>query len=682
MFAKTVNWKLNLAKLKYYMEVAIKDSWRSRTSLLTSATVFAGICLFLLVLIGLKRGLVQKLHNDIMTSWSSVKGDFYANSSPLSFDEAQEQKILEQLPRGCILLAEITKIVTLSTAISKVENITVQATVPGDAFLRYHKVEIAGPDVAELVISSAIAKEMGINEGSLPLYATIGLTRADGDKAVSANLKVKIRTILGPESSNTKTAYLHRHYMEQLEDFSQGEAVIAQGWPGLPVEDSVGVQGYLAFAKQPFSGDDLNRLHMRGFKATLLSSDGSFPNSRPETLLYGLLKPHALHVYFVTAETQSDRMEQYLNFDVDEIESITNSDDVFIYWSKPINANIDNKDHLIVGCSGNLRWLRAHFVDSNVRFTGKNLARVILPMDGDNTRAQLFLFDGQTLQLGCIPASQAVQELGASKLVRLADQAVNRLQNFLDFQLFHNSLIKMELLKKWERSFWRVKLSEFDKHHNSSRQLIAIVPAHLLAALHRHKQGSLGFDPAHQRFVRVNTTNRYYSGHFMARVLEDVPVIHETLEKLGYSVVSLKMRVSEMQGYGRTLDLLVNILQGVSIALGIVTASVIFVEVTRRRQTAIGIMRVMGMDSIGVFCFVSVRAILMAILGWAFASIASVIIWQTLPILTDANYFLTFWDYTRVLYGSILCSALGVSYHAYSATKIDPIDAINSGKVQ
>ncbi len=676
MFAK-INWKRNLAMFKYYMEIAIMDSWRSRTSLLTNATVFGGIALFILVLIGLKSGLVQKLKDDIETSYTSVQGDWFATSSALSLDQAQEQKILEQLPRGSILVPEITKIVSLSTAISKVDNISCQATVQGDPFLRYHKAEIANSDVAELVISPAIAKEMGINAASLPLSAKIGLTRGDGDQAVSAALNVTIRSIVGSESSNTKTAFLHRKFMEQLEDFSQGEAVISQGWPGSPVEDSVGVHGYLAFCKQPYSADDLKRLHLRGYKASLLSSEGSFPNSRPETRMCGLLKPHALYVYFVTAETQNDRMDEYLNFDVNDLESITSSDDVFMYWSNPINANIDNKDHLIVGCSGNMRWLRSYFVDSNVRFTGqKNLARAILPMGGDNTKAQLSLFDGQTLALECIPASQAVRDLGASKWVQIADQTFKRLQDY------HNSLIKMELFKQWECSFWRVQLGEFDKHHNSSRQPIAIVPAQMLAALHRHKQGSLTFDPFHQRFVRTNMPNRYFRGHFIARVLEDVPVIHETFEKLGYSVVSLKMRVREMQGYGRTLDLLVNILSGISIALGVVTASVIFMEVTRRRQTSIGVMRIMGMDSTGIFCFVFVRAILMAILGWVFASMVSIIIAQTLPILTDANFTLTLFDYIRILLGSILCSALGVSYPAYAATKIDPIDAINFGKVQ
>ena len=674
--------KLNLAMLTYYLEVAVKDSWRARTSLLTTATVFAGICLLMLVLIGLKRGLVQRLHDDIMTSWSSVKVDWYATSANLSLDEEGEKSILAQLPRGSILVPEITKIVTLKTAISSVQNVTVQATVPGDPFLRFYRAEIADPRVPELVISQAIAKELRLTEASFPLSASIGMTRGDGDQAVVATLNVKICSVVGQEDTN-KNAYLPRYFMEQLEDFTQGEAVIEQGWPGLPVEDSIGQQGYMAFAKQPYSPDDLNRLHMRGFKATLLSSDGSLPNSRTERRLYGLLKPHHdLHVYFVTAETQDDRREQYLNFDVTEVESITTSDDVLFYWCEPINASIDDRDHLIVGLSGSLRWLKSYLYDIQTRFTGKGMARAILPMGGDNTRSQLRLFDGQTLILECTPASQSVRELGASQLVPLADQAVNKLQTILDFKIFHKSVGKIELFEKWAISNCRARLLQVDKHYDSSRQPIAIVPAHLLAAMHRHRQGSLSYDPTHQRFQSASTPNRYFSGLFYARVLEDVPVIDEKLQQLGYSTVSTKMRVMEMQGYARTLDLLVNILQAISIALGVVTASVIFMELTRRRQTSIGIMRVMGMNSIGIFLFVFIRAILIATLGWALASLVSLIIAQALPILTNAECRLIILDYMQVLFGSVICSVLGVSFHAYMATKLDPIEAIHCGKIQ
>jgi ABC-type antimicrobial peptide transport system permease subunit len=214
------------------------------------------------------------------------------------------------------------------------------------------------------------------------------------------------------------------------------------------------------------------------------------------------------------------------------------------------------------------------------------------------------------------------------------------------------------------------------------KQPIAVVPAGLLAALNRLKQGSLAFDPVNQEFQRINLPNQYFSGRFYARVLEDVPVIDDRLTQLGYSTVSNKLRVVEMQGYASTLDLLVGILQAIAVALGVVTASVIFLEVTRRRQASIAIMRIVGMDSVGIFLFVFVRAILIAGLGWAIASLIAAIISIALPFLTNAECRLLVSDYIRVLAGAIACSVLGISFHAYAATKIPPLEGIKQGKVQ
>jgi ABC-type lipoprotein release transport system permease subunit len=684
MLPKVDSIRLKMGMQSYYLEVAVKDSWRARTTLLTTATVFAGICLLLLVLIGLKSGLIQRLYDDIMTSWSSTNGDWYATSSILSLDADGEAAVLAKLPHGSILMPEITKIVALSTATTEIENVTVQATVPGDPFLRFYNAEIANSQSPELVISPAIAKELGLTETSLPLTATIALTRGDGGQAVTATLRVIIRSIVGIGGSNAKAAYLSRYFMEQFEDFTQGEAVVEHGWPGLPVEDSIGYQGYLAFSKKPYSPDDINRLHIRGFKAKLISNESQFQDPVSGCRLYGLLKPHDLHVYFVTSETQDDRMEQYLNFDVNEVEAITTSDDVLLYWSEPITARIDNRDHLVVGVTGSLRWLRSYFRDVQTRFTEKGLSRVMLPLSDGKASVTLQLVDGQTLNLMCVPIPQSLRKIGASHLVQVIDRIAQHVQTAagLDLPFVQDFVSDLDLSTAWANSVCRAKLVQLDQHLDSLRQPIAVVPANLLVAIHRHRQGSLSFDPMHQSFQRVSTPNRYFSGRFYARVLEDVPVIDEQLQQLGYSTVSSKLRVLEMQGYAGTLDLLVNILQVIAIALGVVTASVIFMELTRRRQTSIGIMRIMGMNSFGIFLFVFIRAILIAGLGWAMASFVALIIAQVMPILTHAECRLTMLDYTRVLAGSVLCSALGVSYHAYVATKLDPIEAINAGKVQ
>jgi ABC-type antimicrobial peptide transport system permease subunit len=93
-------------------------------------------------------------------------------------------------------------------------------------------------------------------------------------------------------------------------------------------------------------------------------------------------------------------------------------------------------------------------------------------------------------------------------------------------------------------------------------------------------------------------------------------------------------------------------------------------------------MQIMGMQSQGIFLFVFIRAILIAGLGWAMASVMSLLIATGLPLIANAECRLSIVDFAQVLVGAILCSALGVAYHAYAATKLDPMLAIKSGKVQ
>ena len=209
------------------------------------------------------------------------------------------------------------------------------------------------------------------------------------------------------------------------------------------------------------------------------------------------------------------------------------------------------------------------------------------------------------------------------------------------------------------------------------------MPTELLSALHKQKNDVLAFDSNASRFVATPQPNRYFNGRIYATVLEDIPVIDDQLQALGYSTLSSRLRVQEMQGYAGTLDLLVNVLQLVAIGLGIVTVSVIFMEVTRRRQTSIGIMQIMGMEPRGVFLFVFVRAVMIAGIGWVLATVCSVFASYILPLTCDADCRFTVGDFVQVLAGALVCSSIGVLFHAwYAANRLDPVDAISGGKVQ
>jgi hypothetical protein len=319
-----------------------------------------------------------------------------------------------------------------------------------------------------------------------------------------------------------------------------------------------------------------------------------------------------------------------------------------------------------------MRWLKNHFVESLVRMNGMEMKRVMFVRSTEAPVALLPLSADQSVRMTTIPTPPSIQGLGELGWLRLTDSIV----------AWTSSLFAADD-DQWRASTIRGTIADVEHLVESHQIPLAIVPPTLLSAIHQSEQGMLVFDSANQNFQRVNTANQYYSGRFCARVLDDVPLIDKKLQSLGYSTVSSRLRVLEMQSYSGTLDLLVTVLQILAIVLGIVISTVLFGEITQRKQTAVGVMRIMGMPSTGVVIFVLLRAIIVASLGWTLASVMAVLMTITLPRIADAPCVIDWHDYAMVLLGSISCAGIGIAYSAYHAAFVlSPMDAVRNGKVQ
>lgn len=670
-----------LRKFSYYLEIATKDSLRARTTLISVSVVFAGMAVLLLVLTGLKQGLVQRLQDDLMRSPTAVTGNWFATSKDLALDLAAEKRLLASLPPGVKLIPDVTKVLTISTPFGTSEAVTVQATVPGDPALSFYGASITDDaSIPEMVVSPELARELGISSETLGtkgapakiLISREKLDRKEGQTTVE--LDVSIRWIVGNESDQSKTAYLSRYILEQIEDFTNGEAVIERGWPGISIDESIGCQGYLAFSKKSYSTDDLQRLHRRGFQAIDLAASDQ-PEDRANWInLYGLLRSHPFHVYFVTSDTQNENLDVFSRLTVEEVEAITDSDDVLLYWSSPTTAKIHGKEYIILGIAGSMRWLKSYFLDISVRMTGKDMKRVMFVRGGGTTpTTRLPLSSEQSITLTTVPTPPAIQNSAELGWMRSADSVAARISSFWRIDHSH-----------WKNSRMRTTIADLEHVIETQQRPLAIVPPPLLAAIHQSSKKTLVFDGINETFQRVNMPNYYFSGRFCARVLADVPLIDEKLQSLGFSTVSSRLRVLEMQSYAGTLDLFTAILSTISFALGIVTASVLFSEITRRKQTAVGVMRIMGMPPSGVLTFVFIRAIIIGLLGWSIAVATTLLITNVLPLFAANAPCRLFWvDYAFVGIGSISCAAIGIAYSAYHAAFVlAPIDAIRLGKVQ
>ncbi|MEO1527436.1 MAG: FtsX-like permease family protein [Planctomycetota bacterium] len=667
----------------YYVVVAFLDSWRSKTTLFTNATIFTGLCLLILLLIGLKRGLVEQFRADILKSPTATEINWFATHKDLALNESSEQALVESLPGDAIIIPDITRIAQLSrTDGSMAQDVTLQATVPGDPFLAFHDAAIESPDSDSLVISSVVAAELGIANSEVANQrpqVTVTVTREDddGEKRVHAN--VRVSAIL---ERKVRTGYLPRSLMDQFEDFSQGEAVPVRGWPSRKSAGKKSFPSYLTFTKRPYKFGDTNRLHLRGLKATKIESNVDGVDWRT---IGGLLKPHDLNVYCITSEMAGESTSAYLDFDVSEIEDITETDDVALYWADPIKANLDGQTHTMVGVSGNSRWLRQYFKSPAARLNGVDPFRVILPhASSHQTLCELEMSDGTPISLKRLVTPAEIKSLSRLRVVQWVDDMLTKVDGlFSNMGEMPALLSELPVERAWRSSGFRHWLNDTQNSFNQSQPTLAIVPAELVSAFRQQSEGTLVYDSAVGQFTRPTQSNVYFEGRIYAAVLEDILTIDEELERLGYAVSCSRTSVEEMQGYAGTLDLLVWILQLVAIALGVVTVVVVFLEITRRRQTSIGIMRIMGMRPQGVFLFVFVRALMIAILGWTFASLLAVIASFAMPWMFGAACLYQPADFVNVLIGALVCSSFGVSFHAWhAATRLDPVDAIAGGKVQ
>src|SRR6056297_2224937 len=160
-------------------DLAIKDVLRLWSATQIQVVIISGICLPILLLLGLKNGHVADLREELATSptgrqvifWSAQEGDLL--SEPVlhniqgSIDNAElvipeSQRLVFGIPRQ--QSAEDGQTRSSYKPLSKVA-ITLYSTLPGDPLLGQFGIETIDAAKREMVLSSEAATELGINVG-------------------------------------------------------------------------------------------------------------------------------------------------------------------------------------------------------------------------------------------------------------------------------------------------------------------------------------------------------------------------------------------------------------------------------------------------------------------------------------------------------------------------------------
>lgn len=623
-----------MTRWAYYFRLAALDFSRMWASTQHHIIIVAGIVLPILLLLGLKRGHVAELREELLRSptgrqvtfWSGAQGDLLRTDSLRSLQS--------DIAGVEIVIPEVDRIVELAHG-DRSKSITLYATRPGDPVLRQAGCEILPSDDRGLVISRLVADELGAVAGD---RVDVSVRRRGSNREEVATTACRVANVLEQPAEATSIGYADFDLLDKFEQWIRGFRVAELDWSASGAQVGPRYVEYLLFlegAGAKLSQDDNRTLDDRGFEIVeeIKKAEQALGSCIADSAADGLtvLKLRPLN--------SSPAEPVWMNISAAEIESFTEADDVVVPWSGI--RYIDGGATGIAGVSLKKRsWLRNYLRFPELAFDFTVDGAVFMP-DGGPTPS-LRLKDGKSLVL--------------SPYTPEDNQPIERAPAITN---------------------------------PSSR--IVVVPVQFLARLAAYDRGAADFDNASQGFVPTPEPSVYGKARLFASTIDDVPGVVESLVSRRFAVISESSRIREIHEQDSSLQLLVLVV-GLSVFLfGILTVLSVLIDSTDRKRGVIGILRVMGVSREGIFLLVLLRAAAIGILAGVVAAAAGWAIGQGLAWQPPASSFFANWkpdisiyihpyDVALVMIGAVACAAGGAIFPAWKAAKLDPFDAIVEGR--
>ncbi|MFH1688768.1 MAG: ATP-binding cassette domain-containing protein [Candidatus Eisenbacteria bacterium] len=328
-----------------------------------SALVIVAIGLLMLLLRGMRSGLVEDFKRDLTKSPTARELTITPLASTGSLTGEALSEIAASHPEIEMVIPSVTHVVFPERYEDRELSITLTGTLPTDPKLLmvYADQDFTGFDSNSIVLPASLAEELEVEVGS---DATVWVSRFVDEEGVEKEYQpatLRVSNILGDVTA--RTAYIHLDLTGDIADFKAGRHVPARGWPGSPQPIDPRYEAFLLFAKNELSGREQTALRSRGLEVERLEPDDpaanlwGFLKSREETNAMGLLRPL---VYRLLSGRQEGDL-RWLGERIWSVEDLlTDSDAIVMPWNQPISATLDGEEVTLVGMSASSRWLRRY----------------------------------------------------------------------------------------------------------------------------------------------------------------------------------------------------------------------------------------------------------------------------------------------------------------------------------
>ena len=726
-----------MGQIRLYAILAMKDVFRLWGATQLQVIIISGICLPILILLGLKNGHVAELREELVTSpvgrqvifWSSQKGELLSESTIAD--------IQNSLPSAQLIIPESQRVVFLkSTGGAAAQTappgesaepvpITLYSTKPGDPILGQFGADVLAGKELECVLAQSLADTHELKVGEM---VTLEILRQLGGERQAHQLQFRLKGLLpsGKVGDQAAIGYADLSVMQELERYGTGAAIEAWNIPAM--EGLAAVDLYESMLLFCFKGrdtelseNDFEFMKSRGLEATEVAD----PNL---ITLFGALKETAIEDLKVYRLQRIDRRDGRIEGIRDTPQLLVRNtdaeDDFIVRWSDPLEIEINGVAHRHIGLTLPTRrqtggWIQTYLREQAVWFTYQETVDRPLSVRGPEgpllekaaqlslqlsaeTRAELA--DLSDLRPGQSPAAEdaapdsaAPPDSDAPAAEDNADQATRQEASVeADDSEPPPSQAASDAgtdpaAQAAAAAAAADPPAEGAAADGTVTQLpLAVVPVNLLALVHQYREGLVQFDADGQRFTDIPAELDYTKARLYTRTIDDVPAAVDFLAGRNFAVLSEGSRIAEIQEQDSSLQMLVAVVAIGVFVFGVVTVFSVLVDSTDRKKGTIGILRVMGMTRFGVFFMVLFRALvigllaavlcscvgygLAALLGADFSGSGSLVWKPTISVILNPQ------DVGLVALGAVLCASFGAVMPSLKASSLDPFEAIMEGQ--
>ncbi len=606
------------------------STWAFAGQLVKNALIAVAIGLLILLLRGIRSGLVEEFRHNLVRSPTARELVITPLAATGALTGSRLEALAAEHPEIDLIIPQSTQVVSWADPPTDQTGLTLAGTLPQDPKLAvvYADQDFSDFDARALIISSALAVELKAEVGSeVSVWVTRDLD-ADGRRRESMPATLRVSNVL--PGGDKKKAYAHLELMGQLEDFKAGRPVPEHGWPGFASPVPPRYAAYLLFAKRPLSAREERILKSRGLRAELLDGDD------PRAALYGMrkaatalgaeAKPEIL-AYAVRSGRQEEDL-RWLDSGIGEVgKLLIDSDGIMLPWNEPLPATVDGTQVTLVGLSGSTRWLKGYLRHRRAVFPRREPGWQLAFGDrGHETR----------------PAVLEVDLDGERPAIRI---------------------------------------EQHGEPEPTEEEPVAVVPATLLAHLHMAAAGLAVADSEQRIFRSTREERTCYQARVFVRDIFQVAELHRRLAGT-FAVRSHQARVREVQHYSQVLDLLVRILSVMALVIAFFSVYVVFHEISTSKKRMIGTLRIMGLPQRGVVILLLVRGLLVAAVACALILILGELLSRALNALHGGTLsILGMADFLQVMLWIVIVCSVAVLPPAWKVSKIDPVLALEEAKL-